>query len=394
MQDIRVMAVAGDQLVADEVVGIVRQVLGESISVQGCPLGKLSGPDAADLFVCVSQRRGELAKFIPEEKLVGIDLFPYTHYFIELAKLPREQTVHIFGNTAQFTRMVADQCTTNGIDHLRFAHIPFEEIADGEIAELLGKAEIVIGPVTLVGEKGALQQKYRQYMNPACRIIAAQRIIEIKSACELMKWVTLFSYRQLSNKVVNGMNHLMDKMQQISAITQQRARSVQDETASFDKLTVRFSHGMTTLEHVKGLSDTLAVAAKSIGNIVEAIKHISGQTNLLALNATIEAARVGEAGRGFAVVAKEVGKLAAESQTSTDTIRQAVGSIREAVTQIASAMGTLTGEMLENQQLFAEISQASQQENTQIMEIFAAIENIRKESEEVCEITLQLTKSS
>ena len=394
MQDIKVMTVAGDQLVADEVTGVVKRVLGESISIQGCPLGKLSGPDAADLFVCVSQRRGELAKFIPEEKLVGIDLIPYTHYFIELAKLPREQTVYVFGNTAQFTKMAADQCTTNGIDHLRFKNIPFEEIAADEVAELLGKAEIVIGPETLVGEKGILQQKYRQYINPACRIIAAQRMIEIESACELMKWVTLFSYRQLSIKVVNGMNHLMEKMQQISAITQQRARSVQEETASFDKLTERFRHGMTTLEQVRSLSDSLAVAAKSIGNIVEAIKHISGQTNLLALNATIEAARVGEAGRGFAVVAKEVGKLAAESQTSTDTIRQAVGSIQEAVAQIAAAMGTLTGQMQENQTLFAEISQASQQENTQIMDIFTAIENIRKESETVCEITLQLTKSS
>lgn len=394
MQDIKVMTVAGDQLVADEVTGVVRQVLGESISVQGCPLGKLSGPDAADLFVCVSQRRGELAKFIPEEKLVGIDLIPYTSYFIELAKLPREQTVHVFGNTAQFTKMVADQCTTNGIDHLRFEYIPFEEIADGEVAELLGKAEIVIGPETLVGEKGTLQQKYRGHMNPACRIIAAQRMIEIKSACELMKWVTLFSYRQLSTKVVSGMNHLLEKMQQISAITQQRARSVQDETASFDQLTERFRHGMTTLEQVRSLSDSLAVAAKSIGNIVEAIKHISGQTNLLALNATIEAARVGEAGRGFAVVAKEVGKLAAESQSSTDTIRQAVGNIQAAVSQIASAMGTLSGEMLENQNLFNDISQASHQENAQIMEIFEAIENIRKESETVCEITLQLTKSS
>ncbi|MDT8903196.1 methyl-accepting chemotaxis protein [Anaeroselena agilis] len=394
MQDIRVMTVAGDQLVADEVAGIVRQVLGEGVAIRGCPLGELSGPDAADLFVCVSQRRAELAKLIPVDKLVGIDLLPYTPYFIELAKLPRDQTVHVFGNTAQFTKMVADQCVSNGIDHLRFAYIPFEEITGDEVAELLGKAEVVIGPETLVGAKGALQQKYRQYLNPASRIIAAQRMIEIRSACELMKWVTLFSYRQLSGKVVNGMNHLMEKMQQISAITQQRAQSVQEETASFDKLTARFRHGIATLEQVKSISDTLSVAAKSIGNIVEAIKHISGQTNLLALNATFEAARVGEAGRGFAVVAKEVGKLAAESQTSTDTIRQAVGSIQAAVSEIVFAMGNLSGEMLENQALFAEISQASQQENTQIMEIFDAIENIRQESEEVCQITLQLTKSS
>lgn len=394
MQGIRVMTVAGDQLIADEVMGVVKQVLGESISVQGCPLGKLSGPDAADLFVCVSQRRVELAKLIPAEKLVGIDLIPYTHYFIELAKLPREQTVYVFGNTAHFTKVAAEQCITNGIDHLRFEYIPFEEITEDEVSERVSKAEIIIGPETLVGEKGMLQQQYRGHINPACRIIAAQRMIEIRSACELMKWVTLFSYRQLSSKVVSGMNHLMEKMQQISAITQQRARSVQEETASFDKLTVRFRHGMTTLEQVRSLSDTLSVAAKSIGNIVEAIKHISGQTNLLALNATIEAARVGEAGRGFAVVAKEVGKLAAESQSSTDTIRQAVGSIQQAVSQIASAMGNLSSEMLENQNLFAEISQASQQENAHIMEIFEAIENIRKESEAVCEITLQLTKSS
>jgi methyl-accepting chemotaxis protein len=40
--------------------------------------------------------------------------------------------------------------------------------------------------------------------------------------------------------------------------------------------------------------------ARSLGTLVDLIKHISGQTNLLALNAAIEAARAGEAGRSRA----------------------------------------------------------------------------------------------
>lgn len=72
-----------------------------------------------------------------------------------------------------------------------------------------------------------------------------------------------------------------------------------------------------SIEEIKVLSDT--------------ILSITSQTNLLALNAAIEANRAGEAGKGFAVVADEIRKLAENSKTTAEQIRDISKKVTEAV---------------------------------------------------------------
>ncbi|MGN0480087.1 MAG: methyl-accepting chemotaxis protein, partial [Lachnospiraceae bacterium] len=86
------------------------------------------------------------------------------------------------------------------------------------------------------------------------------------------------------------------------------------------------------MEKLREQTQKTGDAAESIRSATEIIAGIASQTNLLALNASIEAARAGEAGRGFAVVAEEIGKLAAQSNDSTEKINDIVNNLIENVT--------------------------------------------------------------
>ena len=110
---------------------------------------------------------------------------------------------------------------------------------------------------------------------------------------------------------------------------------------------------MASADVVKKLGES----SQQIGQIVEAISAISEQTNLLALNAAIEAARAGEHGRGFAVVSEEVRKLASESATSAEQIRDRITQIQHDTAQAVEAMESGTRDVQEGTEAIREVGE-------------------------------------
>lgn len=389
----KILAIAGGQSIAQELLDAVRPIFGKDVGGRACTTANLPPQITEDLVVCVSSRKAQIARSVDEEKLVGIEMVPDSRFFVQLARIAPGETVHIFNNSTSYAKTLAGYCADVGIDHLSFRYVAYDELRPDEISAILREAKYVAGIMTIAGPKGKLQE-YRKELPPAAKIIVANRVVNLGSACELMKRATLLDHKHLSASVQDNTNLLTDQIQHISQVIQKISAAFESEMSAFENLNAKMGEGMGQLEHIRVLSQSLSEATGNIGNVVDTIKHISSQTNLLALNASIEAARVGEAGRGFAVVAREVGKLAAESQKSTESIREAISKMQAVVMNIVPPLEDLSGSMIENRDLFTQMSKATQAQTKDMGQILSALDSIHERSDKLTKATRQMTMLS
>ncbi|TCL57320.1 methyl-accepting chemotaxis sensory transducer with Cache sensor [Kineothrix alysoides] len=86
-----------------------------------------------------------------------------------------------------------------------------------------------------------------------------------------------------------------------------------------------------------------AKIVESVSLLADVISEIADQINLLSLNASIEAARAGEQGRGFAVVAGEIGKLAGQTASAVNEIKETTEKIEDAFELLIQTAKELLG---------------------------------------------------
>lgn len=158
---------------------------------------------------------------------------------------------------------------------------------------------------------------------------------------------------QLASSAVEIANNMSDT----SAVIQEAHQSADQGTRYLRQMV---SSSLSISEEVSEAAEEallLKERTKEIEHVIEVISSIAEQTNLLALNAAIEAARAGEYGRGFAVVADEVRTLATRTKESTNSVRETVLGIVNAVSAVVNKLETSKGSVDESRQLSDEVSQ-------------------------------------
>lgn len=229
-----------------------------------------------------------------------------------------------------------------------------------------------------------------------------------------------------ASQQATGLQETVTSIDEISAMVSRNSDSAATSSLTSELSTVAAKKGMEKVNNMlesinaiaagnKEIMDQMQKSNKEISEIVTVIQEIAHktqvindivfQTKLLSFNASVEAARAGDHGKGFAVVAEEVGNLASMSGKAANEITEMLTNSVKRVTEIIDGtkslmdglvikssqkieMGTSTAnecadaldEILLNvskvNELLKEISSASKEQTTGIMEVNKAMSEL------------------
>ncbi|EGR0750933.1 methyl-accepting chemotaxis protein [Vibrio vulnificus] len=252
-------------------------------------------------------------------------------------------------------------------------------------------------------------------------------VLSIQESVALMQQISsdlnqsICSSSDISNSQQEHLNSLASATEQMASTIREVANLAHDSSTQTEDARSVAQSGQVkvanTLNSISQLSSEIQSASQAveeldanaaqIDEVVTTINGISEQTNLLALNAAIEAARAGDQGRGFAVVADEVRALAGRTQQATVEIQAMIEALQRNSQSLTKLMEVTVNNANQGQTLMSEVNheiasladknQTISDSSTQIAtaaeeqgvvadNIAASVEEIRMQSNNVCEM--------
>lgn len=147
LSKIKISTIGSSLPVAIELFQVIDEYFNEKVEMcKKYDIRQLSGHFPEDLFVVLPTRVQQASQYVPQEKVLGIELIPESQLYVDVAKIPKGTSVGIFNNNSAQGNQIVTYLHSYGLEQFNYIVIPFDELTEIEVIERVGQAEVLVGP--------------------------------------------------------------------------------------------------------------------------------------------------------------------------------------------------------------------------------------------------------
>jgi len=222
---------------------------------------------------------------------------------------------------------------------------------------------------------------FESEVNGALNAMASSSVEMSTTAEQLV--ATSTETKNRSSIVATASDETAQNVNMVAAAAEELSTSVQEIGRQTALASAISEEAVEEAAQSEKATESLALAAEKINDVMSLIGDIAEQTNLLALNATIESARAGEAGKGFAVVASEVKVLAGQTSDATNDITQHIEEMQRLTKSAVTSIKAIVEVNARSNEVTSSIQTAIEQQSAATSEISQSILQVAAGSAEV-----------
>ncbi|MEA3304390.1 MAG: methyl-accepting chemotaxis protein, partial [Patescibacteria group bacterium] len=192
-----------------------------------------------------------------------------------------------------------------------------------------------------------------------------------------------------SNETAAALEETAAALEEVTSTVTQTTENMAQMQNYADDINTSAQTGKSLANDTVSAMDQINEKVAAILEAITVIDQIAFQTNILSLNAAVEAATAGEAGKGFAVVAQEVRNLASRSAEAANQIKDIVESAeteassgKQKADEMIQGYDTLMNNINETTLLIQDVSSASKEQQSAIIQINDAVTNLDRQTQE------------
>ena len=208
--NLKIYAVGSSDGISHEIEDSLNFILDSQLPVLRIRTLEIVDHTDGDLYVCNPSQHEPLLRYVPDDRIILLNITPTPQFYLQISALPAWSTVLLVNSQQPYIQKLIRSCEEMGIKNLNYVPLPYMEMPEEEVCRLLREARYIAGVDRLLYEDILGNPRFRECLRPDAELIGAKRVAALPSIFHLISRVNELIRQRAEEELLDIRREILD----------------------------------------------------------------------------------------------------------------------------------------------------------------------------------------